>query len=90
MPRESRSQSNPSKILSRIALRDAWNYSRDSKRRAGAKGADGVTARKFAANLDQNLRRIAAQIAKGEYHFSRLRPFPIAKRPFENGLKGAA
>lgn len=79
MPRENLTRSNPSRILSREALLNTWNSSRDSKKTAGAKGSDGITARKFAANLDQNVRRIASQIAAGKYHYSRLRPVPIAK-----------
>jgi RNA-directed DNA polymerase len=79
MPKESDRYPRPSQILSRENLLATWKYSRDSSSQAGARGSDGVTAHRFAANLDENLRRIAGEIRLGQYYFSRLRPLPVIK-----------
>jgi RNA-directed DNA polymerase len=69
----------PTRILSKSALRAAWNYSKDRSAKAGAAGTDEVTARSFAANLDTNLDRLAKSIADGSFNFSKLRPCSIPK-----------
>ena len=71
--------SRPSRILSKQKLLEAWNSSRDSKSRPGAPGSDGVRAKSFASNLDENLTRLAYKVAKGLYGFSKLRARPIER-----------
>ena len=79
MSKVSGTSSKPSRILCRANLLVAWKSSRDSKAQAGTKGIDGISARTFSANLDLNIQRVVREIAQGEFHFSSLRPFPIAK-----------
>jgi RNA-directed DNA polymerase len=77
MPKEQTRR--PTRILSKSALRAAWNYSKDKSAKAGAAGTDEVTARSFASNLDANLDRLARSIADGSFGFSTLRPCAIPK-----------
>jgi RNA-directed DNA polymerase len=69
----------PVKILSKSKLRVAWNESRDSSPNAGRPGFDHVTASRFAANLDDNLTKLAARIRQGQYGPSPLRAVFIPK-----------
>jgi RNA-directed DNA polymerase len=57
----------PVKILSKSKLRAAWNDSRDSSPNAGRPGIDGVTASRFAANLDHHLAILASRLRQGQY-----------------------
>jgi RNA-directed DNA polymerase len=69
----------PTRILSKAALRAAWDNSRDSTAAPGRPGIDGVSARQFTAKLDSNLRHIALRLGEGRYGFSRLRAVFIPK-----------
>jgi len=70
---------SPSRLLSKAKLRSAWNLSRDSTKRAGRGGTDGITAQSFAAKLDDNLTKIARLLKTGEYGLSSLKPVFIPK-----------
>lgn len=69
----------PTKIISRSALFQAWKNSRDSTRKFGSSGTDRVTAEQFAMKLDPNLARIAHDLRKGTFNFSKLRPVFVPK-----------
>jgi RNA-directed DNA polymerase len=79
MSKETTKKVNPTRILSKAALRDAWQSSRDSTPNPGAHGSDMISARSFAANLDANLTALANDLKLGEFNFSKLRPIPIPK-----------
>lgn len=70
----------PTKILSKAALLDAWNASRDSKANAGGPGIDNVSARQFSTKLDSNLNHVARQLREGRYGFSKLRVVFVPKQ----------
>jgi RNA-directed DNA polymerase len=70
---------SPKRILSSRNLRLTWCNSKDSKGRGGAPGVDGILARSFGANVEQHVRRIAAECSNGEFRFSKLRPKPFPK-----------
>jgi RNA-directed DNA polymerase len=57
----------PARLLSKVKLREAWRDSRDSTTRAARPGIDGVTAERFAANLDENLTTLARRLRDGSY-----------------------
>ena len=69
----------PTKILSKSKLRIAWTNSRDSSPSAGSPGIDGVTAARFAANLDHNLTILANKLRRRQYGPSPLRAVFIPK-----------
>jgi RNA-directed DNA polymerase len=69
----------PTKILSKSKLRAAWIASRDSSADAGRPGFDGITAARFAANLDHNLAVLAEQLNKGLYGPAPLKAIFIPK-----------
>lgn len=58
----------------------AWRESRDSGSSPGAKGIDGLTARQFGENRDQQVSRIIEDLKRGAHRFSDLRPFFIPKK----------
>jgi RNA-directed DNA polymerase len=69
----------PLKILSKSNLRAAWNDARDSSPNAGRPGIDGITASRFAANLDHNLETLAGRLRRGQYGPSSLKAVFIPK-----------
>ncbi len=69
----------PIRILSKIALLEAWKASRDSTTTPGRPGIDNVNARQFNAKLDSNLDHIARRLREGRYGFSKLRAVFIPK-----------
>jgi group II intron reverse transcriptase/maturase len=74
----------PTKLLSKLKLREAWSKSRDSTASAGRPGIDGITAQNFAANLDANLNALSKRLRTGDYGPSRLKSVFIPK---ENSTK---
>lgn len=78
MPADTQEFPRP-RSLSPQLLKDVWAASRDAGKKPAAPGIDGLRARQFGNNLEQNLSRIAKQLQLGEYHFSRLRPVPVPK-----------
>jgi RNA-directed DNA polymerase len=79
-PGRTGSAPRPTKILSKAALLDAWNASRDSKTNAGGPGIDNVSARQFSTKLDSNLSHVARQLREGRYGFSKLRVVFVPKQ----------
>jgi RNA-directed DNA polymerase len=69
----------PVKILSKSRLRSVWNDSRDSSPSAGRPGSDYITASGFAANLDDNITKLAARLRRGHYGPSPLKAVFIPK-----------
>ena len=70
----------PIRILSKVALSEAWKSSRDSTLKAGRPGADNVTARQFSAKLDSNLDEIVCSLRENKYWFSKLRVVFVPKQ----------
>jgi group II intron reverse transcriptase/maturase len=69
----------PIKIISKAALLEAWNKSRDSKKNPGRPGVDNVTAQQFKAKLETNLLQVTKSISKRSFGFSKLRAVFIPK-----------
>ena len=69
----------PIRILSKAALRTAWDNSRDSTGAPGRPGIDSISARQFSTKLDSNLDHIARCLREGRFGFSRLRAVFIPK-----------
>ena len=69
----------PRKLASLSRLRETWAHSRDSGRRSGSAGVDGITPSRFREHLDRNLHNIHKNLVAGTYEFSNLRPLPIPK-----------
>ncbi|MBX3525092.1 MAG: hypothetical protein KF904_02690 [Rhodoblastus sp.] len=78
MPGETRDP-RPVKLLSKKRLAQIWRNSKDARPGAGTYGVDHIDARRFRENLDENLSRLAREIAAGAYNVSRLRPIFIPK-----------
>lgn len=79
MPKEGLSYPRPSQILSATNLRRAWKSSKDAGGGAGSPGIDGVRARSYAMNLEENLRLLAKELRSGKFRFSALRPVFVPK-----------
>jgi RNA-directed DNA polymerase len=69
----------PKQIASRTKLRAIWKQSRDARGRGAAPGSDGVSPRRFKANLEQHIDEIHCELMSGSFRFSLLRAFPISK-----------
>ncbi|MGJ4998176.1 reverse transcriptase domain-containing protein [Bradyrhizobium sp. HKCCYLS3077] len=76
--------SRPTRILAKSKLRAAWIASRDSSNNAGRAGFDGITAARFAANLDYNLAVLAEQLKKNLYGPAPLKAIFIPKTNSDN------
>lgn len=68
------------RVLTRDALLRTWRGSRDATNKPGAKGVDGISARRFKVDIEFHLDRILHDVKRGSYRFSRLRPFLIPKK----------
>lgn len=80
MPPDTAQPPRPSRIITPAVLLQAWQESRDSSAKPGAKGIDGLTGRQFNENRELQFSRIIEDIKRGSYSFSDLRPFFIPKK----------
>lgn len=70
----------PVRVFSKRVMIEVWRRSRDSRKNAGAKGVDGVSASSFKNSFDRNLDRIVSDLHLGKYRFSQLRPIFVPKK----------
>lgn len=75
MPVDTAKFRRPTRHFTVAALKRAWTSGRDATRDPGVAGIDGVAARQFAQNLDNNLHKLSHALVAGSYRFSGLRPF---------------
>ncbi len=81
----SKASPKPLKFLSKVRLREVWDEAKKKSSSAfNAAGVDGMRGSTFAKNLDKNISHLAAEIARGEFHFSNLHPVWIPKRGSKN------
>ncbi len=71
----------PQQIASIKKIEEAWRDSNDSKGTGSARGVDGETAYKFKGRLQTNFHEIRQDLIDGTYDFSKLKAFPIEKKP---------
>ncbi len=69
----------PRKIASVRNIEAAWNASRDSTGRGGASGIDNITPQQFRQRLETNFLTLRTKLVTGQYFFSKLKPYLIAK-----------
>ena len=65
----------PIKHFTVAALERTWRSSRDTGGNAGVKGADGITARQFSRNLENNLRQLSQSLNNRTFKFGKLRAY---------------
>lgn len=75
MPVDTAKYRRPIRHFAVTNLKRTWTKSRDASRDPGVAGVDGVTARQFSQNLDNDLRKLSAALFDGTFHFKNLRPF---------------
>lgn len=75
MPVDTAKVRRPTRHFTVTALKRAWTSGRDATRDPGVSGIDGVAARQFAQNLENNLHKLSRALGEGSYRFSGLRPF---------------
>jgi RNA-directed DNA polymerase len=69
----SKASPKPTRLLSKARLRASWDIARKNGKRFKSYGTDGKSGEEFKANLDENLTKIAKELALGEYRFRDLR-----------------
>lgn len=75
MPVDTAKYHRPTRHFPVAALKKIWTESRDATRDPGVAGIDGVTARQFSQNLDNDLRKLSQSLIDGTFRFRNLRPF---------------
>lgn len=75
MPVDTAKVRRPTRHFTVAALKQAWTSGRDSTRHPGVAGTDGLAARQFAQNLDNNLHKLSHALGAGSFRFTGLRPF---------------
>src|SRR5579884_2493149 len=69
----------PTKIFNPKNINAVWKGSADNRGEGKAPGVDGISATKFAKNLENNLNAIRGAVINGKYQFRLLKPYPIPK-----------
>ena len=75
MPVDTARYRRPTRQFTVPTLKRTWAESRDATRDPGVAGIDGIAARQFSQNLDNDLRRLSQSLAEDTFHFRNLRPF---------------
>jgi len=75
MPVDTARYRRPIKHFTVATLSRTWVANRDATRDPGVAGVDGVSARQFSQNLENDLRRLSQSLVGGTFQFKHLRPF---------------